>query len=104
MFGDRRYQQNSIFQPKEPTRARTPYMFFVRDARQKVKLEMPHVPKKDIMLEVGKLWKEINKHPNQLRYYQELARKDLERFKFEHANFVNQINLLRRQNIMKSEA
>lgn len=49
-------------------------MFFVRDAREKVKLEMPHVPKKDIMLEVGKLWQEINKYPHKLAYYQDLAK------------------------------
>jgi hypothetical protein len=32
-------------------------MFFVRDARMKVKTTMKHVPKKDIMQEVGKLWR-----------------------------------------------
>ena len=48
-------------------RARTPYMFFVRDARLKVKDTMTHVPKKDIMLEVGKMWRQIS--PEDLKYY-----------------------------------
>jgi hypothetical protein len=87
----------------EPTRARTPYMFFVRDARLKVKEEMPQVPKKDIMQQVGKLWRELNEKPEELAYYQELARKDLERFKLEHAEFVSKINALRRKNLGEEE-
>ena len=46
-------------------------MFFVRDARLKVKTTMKHIPKKDIMLEVGKLWRKIS--TKDLGFYQTLA-------------------------------
>jgi hypothetical protein len=68
-------------------------MFFVRDARLKVKSTMKHVAKKDIMLEVGKLWRQIS--PKDLAYYQQLAKEDLQRFKREHAEFVSRINQMR---------
>jgi len=42
--------------PKEPVRARTPYMFFVREARDFVNIHRKDVLKRDIMLEVGKMW------------------------------------------------
>ena len=65
-------------------------MFFVRDARMKVKTTMLHIPKKDIMLEVGKLWRQIS--PSELQYYQKMAKDDLLRFKREHGEFVSRIN------------
>ena len=42
--------------PSEPVRARTPYMFFVRDCRDCVKRDKKDILKRDIMSEVGKMW------------------------------------------------
>jgi len=86
--------------PKEPVRARTPYMFFVREARDFVNRNRRDIQKRDIMLEVGKLWnivKNEGKCPgiNSLDHFNRLAVKDLERFKREHAAYVNTINNLR---------
>jgi uncharacterized protein YaaR (DUF327 family) len=67
-------------------------MFFVRDAREQVKANMPEVPKRDIMLEVGKMWHEIKNDKKRIAPYQEMALKDLQRFKREHAEFVQSIN------------
>ena len=83
-------------------------MFFVRDSREYVKNFKKDVPKRDIMLEVGKLWSLVKAHlpcagVSSLDFYQELARQDLERFKREHAQYVSLINSLRHQNVKKSE-
>jgi hypothetical protein len=94
--------------PHEPVRARTPYMFFVRDSREYVKKNKKEVQKRDIMLEVGKMWSVVKSGVNcpgvkVLSYYQDLAYKDLDRFKTEHAEYVNIINQLRHRNIISSE-
>mgnify|MGYP001146850719 CR=1 FL=1 len=77
-------------------------MFFVRDARMKVKTTMLHVPKKDIMLEVGKLWRQISSID--LQYYQTMAKEYLLRFKREHGEFVSRINQMRHMNIPLEES
>lgn len=83
-------------------------MFFVRDSREYVKTHMLQVPKRDIMLEVGKMWNLVKSSiPCQgvqnMDYYREQARLDLDRFKREHAEYVSQINRLRHLNVLKSE-
>ena len=90
--------------PIEPVRARTPYMFFVREARNYVNKERKDVLKRDIMLEVGRLWNVVKSGQkcggvNNIEYYKQLAKQDLERFKSEHAQFVNGINQLRHSNL-----
>lgn len=40
---------------------------------------------------------------NSLDHYEKLAREDLERFKMEHASYVNKINELRRSNVKKGK-
>lgn len=65
-------------------------MFFVRECREYVKKHMKFVPRRDIMLEVGKMWNlvkegETCKGVQPLAHYQELSSQDLDRFKKEHA-------------------
>ena len=57
---------------------------------------MKHVPKRHIMHEVGRLWREIT--PAELLPYEKLSARDLDRFKLEHAAFVRQINSRRHAN------
>ena len=45
------------------------------------------------MKEVGRIWQSITK--NELEYFKEKSRTDLERFKKEHTRFINEINELR---------
>ena len=47
--------------PNEPVRARTPYMFFVRDCRDFVKRDKKDILKRDIMHEVGRMWNMVKK-------------------------------------------
>ena len=94
--------------PKEPVRARTPYMFFVRDCRDYVKKNMKFVPKRDIMLEVGKMWNEVKdgrpcKGVEPIAHYQNLAAEDLVRFREEHAKYVSTINSLRHRNVQGAQ-
>ena len=91
--------------PQEPIRARTPYMFFVREAREYVSRDLKHIQKRDIMLEVGKLWNSIKQGMptpgvSVMSYYENLAKQDLVRFKQEHAAYVQKINSMRHSNIV----
>jgi len=93
--------------PVQPVRARTPYMFFVREAREFVKTNK-NVPKRDIMLEVGKLWNIIKSGQatpgvNALDHYEKLSKDDLERFKSAHTEYVSKINSMRHKNIKESQ-
>ncbi|TNV84007.1 hypothetical protein FGO68_gene15865 [Halteria grandinella] len=76
--------------PKKPL---TPYMLFVRDTRPKVVREFPNIPALDIMKEVGKMWQHISKE--ELDYFKEKSRRDMERYWSEHEVFINEINDLR---------
>ena len=62
---------------------------------------MPDVPKRFIMHEVGKLWRQIKE--DELKIYEKMARDDLDRFKQEHGEFVSKINILRHENIQPRE-
>ena len=53
----------------------------------------PDIPSLDIMKEVGRIWQNISK--DELDYFKEKSKVDLERFKREHERFINEINELR---------
>ena len=57
----------------------------------------PDIPSLDIMKEVGRIWQNISKE--ELEYFKEKSKLDMERFKREHERFINEINELRAQNI-----
>jgi len=77
-------------QYEKPKKPLTTYMFFVREMRNKVKKEFPGIPALDIMKEVGKKWSTIEK--SDLQRFEELSKKDLERYQKEHASFIKKIN------------
>jgi len=53
----------------------------------------PNIPALDIMKEVGRIWQNITK--DELDYFKEKSRKDMERYLKEHEKFINEINDLR---------
>lgn len=53
----------------------------------------PNIPALDIMKEVGRIWQNINKED--LEYFKEKSRRDMERYWREHERFINEINDLR---------
>ena len=90
--GSEDQKNGKIIPPKKPL---TPYMLFVRDMRPFVMKTMPSIAPLDIMKEVGRRWKKISE-PNLIKY-RDLALKDIERYKKEHKEFVDKINLQRKQ-------
>lgn len=55
--------------------------------------EFLNIPALDIMKEVGKMWQNITKE--ELDYFKEKSRRDMERYWREHEGFINEINDLR---------
>jgi hypothetical protein len=53
----------------------------------------PDIPSLDIMKEVGRIWQSITK--DELEYFKDKARLDMERYKKEHESFITEINELR---------
>ena len=53
----------------------------------------PNIASLDIMKEVGRIWQAINKED--LEYFKEKSRVDMDRYKAEHEQFINEINELR---------
>lgn len=53
----------------------------------------PNIPALDIMKEVGRIWQNITKE--ELDYFKEKSRRDMERYWKEHEKFINEINDLR---------
>lgn len=56
----------------------------------------PNIPALDIMKEVGRIWQNISKE--ELDYFKEKSKKDMERYKREHEKFIQEINDLRAKN------
>ena len=56
----------------------------------------PNIPALDIMKEVGRIWQNIQKE--ELDYFKEKSRKDMDRYRREHERFINEINELRAKN------
>jgi hypothetical protein len=61
----------------------------------------PDIPSLDIMKEVGRIWQNISKE--ELDYFKEKSKIDMERYKREHERFINEINELRSQNIAENQ-
>jgi hemerythrin len=59
-------------------------------------MDNPNIPALDIMKEVGRIWQNITKE--ELDYFKEKAKKDMERHKREHERFIEEINELRAKN------
>lgn len=53
------------------------------------------------MKEVGRIWQNISKE--ELEYFKEKSKVDMERYKREHERFINEINELRSQNIAENQ-
>lgn len=53
----------------------------------------PNIPALDIMKEVGRIWQNIKK--DELDYFKEKSRRDMDRYTKEHERFINDINDLR---------
>ena len=53
----------------------------------------PDIASLDIMKEVGRIWQSITK--DELEYFKDKARLDMERYKKEHESFITEINELR---------
>lgn len=61
--------------------------------RPKVVRDNPNIASLDIMKEVGRIWQNIKKE--ELDYFKEKSRIDMERYKREHERFITEINQLR---------
>lgn len=70
----------------EPKRANTAYIFFTIENRPKVKSENPDMKTTEIMKELGKQWKALG--DNKKGKYQEMAKKDTERYQGEKAAWL----------------
>jgi len=55
--------------------------------------EHPNIAALDIMKEVGRVWQNIRKE--ELEYFKDKSKKDMDRYWKEHACFINEINHLR---------
>jgi len=58
----------------------------------------PNIAALDIMKEVGRIWQGITKQ--ELDYFKEKSKVDMERYKREHTKFINEINELRAKNLI----
>ena len=56
----------------------------------------PNIAALDIMKEVGRIWQVITK--NELDYFKEKSKVDMDRYRKEHTHFINQINEMRVKN------
>jgi hypothetical protein len=57
----------------------------------------PDIPSLDIMKEVGRIWQSITKE--ELEYFKDKSRLDMDRYKKEHERFINEINELRQKTL-----
>lgn len=74
-----------------PKRARSAYIFFSQDFRQKVKEDNPGIEAKHVMTELGKLWTAMKEsdepeHQEIVEKYTSMAEEDKERYKTEMEN------------------
>jgi hypothetical protein len=70
-----------------PKNASSPYIFFCKEEREKVKDEFPEFTVKEIMAELGKRWKAI-KDTDDVEKYKKMAEEDKERFADEMKSYV----------------
>lgn len=55
--------------------------------------EHPNIPALDIMKEVGRIWQNITKE--ELDYFKQKSKEDMQRYLSEHEKFINEINDMR---------
>ena len=65
----------------------------VLKTRPRVVKEHPNIAALDIMKEVDRVWQNISKE--ELEYFKDKSKKDMDRYWKEHASFINEINNLR---------
>jgi|LauGreDrversion4_2_1035121.scaffolds.fasta_scaffold55068_4 hypothetical protein len=75
-------------QAGEPKKAKSAYLFFCELEREKLKVEMPDLKGKDIMVELGIRWKLAQTLPEYLEDIKEKAQADKERYEEEKKNYV----------------
>ena len=68
--------------PKNP---KTSYIFYCQEKRPEIKEEKPDLAAKDILRELGALWKEVDDEEKEK--YKKMAEDDKERYKNEMANY-----------------
>lgn len=76
--------------PNAPKRAKSSYLFFCADNREKVKDENPDITAKEITAELGNRWnilKEDGKRQAEYQKYLDMAEKDKARYAREKANY-----------------
>lgn len=79
-------KRKRIKEEGEPKRAKTAYIFYTMDQRPKVKEANPEMESKDIMRELGKMWKKLSE--SKKRKYNDMAHKDSKRYKREKKEWL----------------
>jgi len=75
--------KSKVKDPNAPKRAKSSYIFFCQEAREKLKGS--EVKSKDVMSELGSLWKALPEKKK--KKYEEMAEKDKERYKTEMKSY-----------------
>ena len=63
-----------------PKRAKSPYIFFSCENRALVKEQNPEMDNKQIISEIGRLWRNLDKNGSEAQRYTQMANEDRERF------------------------
>lgn len=72
-----------------PKRGKSPYIFFSCENQSIVKENNPHMDNKQIMSELGRLWRELDKESVEVKRYNKMSSEDHERFKKEKSEIIN---------------
>jgi len=74
----------------KPKRGSSSYIHFCKDNRDTVKKKYPNYSNKEIVIELGLLWNKIkDNNPDELSKYEELAKKDRDRYNEQIKNYNN---------------
>ena len=71
--------------PNAPKNARTSYLFFCNEVRERLKVEQPELAITEVGKEAGKLWKELS--PSKKAKYEAMAAEDKLRYEREKAQY-----------------
>ena len=85
------HEKRRLVDKNRPKRALSAYLHFTRDKRTDVAAQNPQMNQKDLLCELGKLWKALT--PAQQAPYVERHRADTERYIQETASYVPPPNL-----------
>jgi hypothetical protein len=83
-------------------KAKNPYFFYLEEMREKIKKENPKLQAKDILIEVGKLWKQLDDAGK--KKYQDLSAKEKEKLAKENEAIDEDKGGKRKRSVGKNES